>query len=219
MMAFGALAAAVAPSAFDGGSVEFIVHQSQGGYGVFYAVILLGIVGINSLNLYGIFMSTTSIVTALTRLRVGPRARALIITLAATMGTGVGLSASSDFLGNFLNFILLLAYFLIPWTAINLADFYLVRKETYDIPSIFDPAGRYRGVDLRTATAYALGVATELPFVNSSFYVGPLVAPLGGADISWCIGLVTSGAAYVFLMRRFMHDADRALVVANHPAF
>ncbi|WP_427924037.1 purine-cytosine permease family protein [Streptomyces sp. cg40] len=215
MMAFGVLAAAVAPSSFDGGSVEFIVHQSQGDYGVFYAVILLGIVGINSLNLYGIFMATTSIVTALTPLRVGPRSRALIITLAASAGTTVGLSASSDFLGNFLNFILLLAYFLIPWTAINLADFYLVRKETYDIPSIFDPAGRYQGVDLRTATAYAVGVATELPFVNSGFYVGPLVAPLGGADISWCIGLVTSGAAYVFLMRRFTRAGDGKLMAAT----
>ncbi|MFH9970086.1 cytosine permease [Streptomyces mirabilis] len=195
-----------------------IVHQSQGGYGVFYAVILLGIVGINLLNLYGIFMSTTSIVTALTALRVGPRVRVLIVTLAATVGTTVGLSASSDFLGNFLNFILLLAYFLIPWTAINLADFYLVRKETYDIPPIFDPAGRYRGVDLRTATAYAVGVATELPFVNSGFYVGPLVAPLGGADISWCIGLVTSAAAYIFLMRQFTRVDDGELVAAN-PSF
>lgn len=212
MMAFGAVAAAVAPGAFDGGSVEFIVHQSQGGYGVFYAVILLGIVGINALNLYGIFMSATSIVTAVKPLRLGPRARTLIITLAATLGTTVGLSASSDFLATFLNFILLLGYFLIPWTAINLADFYLVRKETYDIPSIFDPAGRYRGIDFRTATAYAVGIGTELPFVNSSFYAGPLVAPLGGADISWCIGLASSASAYVFLMRRFTRSDDGGLV-------
>jgi NCS1 family nucleobase:cation symporter-1 len=203
MMAFGAIAAAISANAFAGGSVEFIVHQAQGGYGVFYLVIVLGIVGINGLNLYGIFMSTTTIMTALTRFSVGRKGRAAIIGLAAAAGTTIGLAASSDFLGNFENFILLLAYFLIPWTAINLADFYLVRRDSYDIPAIFDPSGQYGGVDLRTTTAYLVGVLTELPFVNSGFYTGPLVADLGGADISWIVGLLTSAVAYLLLMRRF----------------
>ncbi|MEU0427430.1 cytosine permease [Streptomyces canus] len=203
MMAFGAVAAALSPHAFDGGSVTFVVHQAQGGYDLFYLVIILGIVGVNALNLYGIFMSTTTILTAVTSVHIGPRGRSALITAAAAIGTGVGLVAGSDFLGNFENFILLLTYFLIPWTAINLADFYLVRKETYDIAAIFDRAGRYGGIDPRTMTAYLVGVLTELPFVNSDFYTGPLVSHLGGADISWCVGLLTAAVTYLLLMRRF----------------
>lgn len=208
MMAFGAIAAAVSSNAFADGSVDFIVRQAQGMHGLFYLVILLGIIGVNSLNLYGIFMSATTILTALRPLSVGRWGRSAIIGSAAIVGTLIGLTASSDFLGNFENFILLLAYVLIPWTAINLVDFYLVRRDSYDIPAIFDPRGRYRGIDRRTMAAYLVGVAAELPFVNSSFYTGPLVAPLGGADVSWCIGLVVSGLLYYGLMRRFPSPLD-----------
>jgi NCS1 family nucleobase:cation symporter-1 len=106
-------------------------------------------------------------------------------------------------LTNFSNFILLLAYFLIPWTSINLADFYLVRKERYSIDDMFKPRGHYGGVDWRAMTAYLLGIIVEVPFIASPFYTGPVAIWLDGADLSWILGLFVAGGLYVFLMKRY----------------
>lgn len=204
MMCFGAIAVSAVPNAFDGGSVTFIVDQAQGPRALFFFIIVVGVTGINALNLYGLFMSVTTTVTAAaTRWRVSSYARAGVIVTAAAIGTLIGILGRDNFLGNFQSFLLLLAYFLIPWTAINLVDFYLIRRETYDIDAIFDPVGRYGGVDARTMTAYFLAVVAELPFMKTSFFTGPAVATLSNADIAWAVGLVVAAGIYWWLMRRF----------------
>ena len=53
------------------------------------------------------------------------------------------LAASEDFLGNFENFLLLVLYLFIPWTAVNLVDYYIVRRGHYAIAEIFNPHGMY----------------------------------------------------------------------------
>ena len=52
------------------------------------------------------------------------------------------LLASADFLNNFKNFVLLLLAVFVPWSAVNLVDYYLVSKEKVDIPALYDPQGR-----------------------------------------------------------------------------
>jgi len=46
-----------------------------------------------------------------------------------------------------------------------------------------------------------MGVLIQLPFVDTHFYSGPMVAQLGGIDISWIIGLVVPGILYYLLAR------------------
>ena len=46
------------------------------------------------------------------------------------------------------------------------------------------------------------GIAAELPFIAQPDYTGPLVARLGGADISWIIGFIVPAAVYLLLTRR-----------------
>lgn len=201
MMGFGAIAAAVAQKAFEGGSVAFIVRQAGGVSWLFFAVIILGILAANVLNLYGAFMSSTTTLSALWRLRVGRRQRALFVVGAGVVGTALAIAGRGNFLSNYESFILFLTYVLVPWTAINLVDFYLVRRRRYDIDAIFDPRGRYGAINWRAMAAYALGVAVEIPFVSTSFFTGPVVGLLGGADISWILGLIVSAGAYYALMR------------------
>jgi NCS1 family nucleobase:cation symporter-1 len=200
MMSFGSICAAVAAKSFEGGSVSFVVGLADPHW-VFSLIIVLGIVAVNVLNLYGMFMSATTTLTALRPTRMGSGMRFVFIVVAAVIGTVVAIAASADFLHNFENFILFLAYFLIPWTAINLVDFYFVRKEGYDIDAIFRADGVYGGINWRTMGAYVIGVAVEVPFVSASFYTGPFVKHLGGADISWIIGLIVASALYYVWMR------------------
>ncbi|WP_138419282.1 purine-cytosine permease family protein [Sinomonas gamaensis] len=203
MFILGAVGAATAGDAFQGGSVDFLVGQVGGFSWFFFAVIVVGIVGVQSLNLYGLYMSISTTLNSLFKVRIRFNVRVALILVSAVIATGLAVAGRTNFLDNFTNFILLLAYFLIPWTSINLADFYLVRKEKYSLQAIFDPKGEYGGVDWRSLTAYLVGVAIEVPFVNSDFFQGPMVNLLGGADISWILGIFASGGAYVFLMRKY----------------
>jgi NCS1 family nucleobase:cation symporter-1 len=164
-------------------------------------IIILGIVAVNVLNLYGMFMSTTTTVTALAKIRVHRSMRAGFVLGAAVVGTVLAVAATSNFLNDFENFILFLAYFLVPWTAINLMDFYFVRREKYDIASIFDIKGIYGRIDWRTMVAYLVAIAVEVPFMNTTFYTGPMVSHLGGGDISWILGLIVASGLYLLLHR------------------
>ena len=49
----------------------------------------------------------------------------------------IRIGASSNFPTNLLNLDLVLLVCLVPWTAINLIDFYVIHKGKYDIASIF----------------------------------------------------------------------------------
>jgi NCS1 family nucleobase:cation symporter-1 len=80
-------------------------------------------------------------------------------------------------------------------------DFYIVRRQRYNIAAVFDPDGEYGKMNLRALTAYFVGIAVEIPFMSTTFYTGPMVNRLGGADISWIIGVIVSGVLYLLLMR------------------
>ncbi len=212
MMAFGSIAVAVASSRFNSNSVSFIVGQAGSGLaGIFYFLVILGIIAANVLNLYGIFLTTTTTINAPQRLRTGLRGRLIFVLVAAIIGTTVAVLGQGNFITNYTNFLLLLLYFIIPWSAINLVDFYLLRHEQYDINSIFDPNGMYGRVNWWAILAYVVAILLELPFVNSTLYTGPLVAFLGGADIAWIIGLVVAAVLYYVLMRpRIVSPPEKA---------
>ncbi|MYU54642.1 MULTISPECIES: purine-cytosine permease family protein [Streptomyces] len=211
-MAFGVLAAAAAPAAFVGHEVTYLV--GLGGTGLtaafLYFVIALGKLTINILNTYGGFMSLVTSVSGFRRPgaagsgtpTVSPRARSLYIAGIMVAGTAVALLGKDSFLSSFKDFLLFLLTFFTPWSAINLVDYYLISKERYDIPALGDPAGRYGAWNAGALSVYVLGVLAQFPFLATHFYTGPLVAPLGGADISWLIGLAVPAALYWAVARR-----------------
>ena len=45
------------------------------------------------------------------------------------------------------------------------------------------------------------GVVVEIPFMSTTFYTGPMVAHLGGADIAWIVGLIVTSVTYFILGR------------------
>ncbi|HEX7324438.1 MAG TPA: cytosine permease [Rhodanobacteraceae bacterium] len=201
MMIFGAVVATLGIKAFNTDSVTFIVSLAPHASAfVFYIVILLGVFAINTLNLYGAFMSTVTTITALLKIRVGTQSRAWFIVAVAILGTIVASIGYSSFMTNFQNFILFLAYFLIPWTGVNLMDFYFVRRGRYDIKSITDIRDSIYGMwQWRTLTAYIIGIVVEIPFMSTTFYTGFMVPRLGGADISWILGIIVSAGLYAAL--------------------
>jgi nucleobase:cation symporter-1, NCS1 family len=84
--------------------------------------------------------------------------------------------------------------------AVNLADYFLVRRGRYDVASFFTADGAYGRYAWRGLLAYAIGLAAEWPFVAQPDYTGPLVTALGGADISWLVGWFAAAFVYLLLV-------------------
>ncbi|MGW1893157.1 purine-cytosine permease family protein [Streptomyces sp. NPDC002004] len=204
-MTFGVLVAAAAGEKFLADQVGLLV--GLGGAGLtasfLYFVIALGKLTVNVLNSYGGFMSLVTSVSGFRGQRVlGPRGRAAYIALIMVAGTAVALLGKDSFLPAFKDFLLFLLTFFTPWSAINLVDYYLISRERYDIPALSDPHGRYGAWRWDALLVYALGLLAQLPFLSTAFWTGPLVAPLGGADVSWIVGLVVPALLYWLLARR-----------------
>lgn len=198
-MTFGVLVAASAGGAFMNDQVEYVVELGGGGLvaSFLYFVIALGKLTINVLNTYGGFMSMVTSVSGFRGQKVlSPRGRTAYIALIMVAGTVVALLGKDSFLASFKDFLLFLLTFFTPWSAINLVDYYLISKERYDIPALFDPHGRYGAWRRDALLVYGVGLLAQLPFLVTHFYTGPLVDPLGGADISWIVGLAVPAALY-----------------------
>lgn len=167
-----------------------------------FIFIVYGQVAINVFNLYGAFMSTVTVIEPFSRLRVTPTVRGVFMFLISVIATALCTISQDNFIDYFLNFIFFMSYFLIPWTAINLVDYYLVRKGNYCVPDIFDLNGRYGRVNLVACGSFILAILLEVPFMNTTLYVGPIANALDGIDLAWIIGLLVPGLTYYFAMKR-----------------
>lgn len=116
------------------------------------------------------------------------------------VGVLIALLGYKHFVNNLSNFLDVLLVIFIPWSAVNLTDYFLVRRGNYDVTAFFIPDGVYGKVAWRGLVAYAVGLVAEWPFVSQPDYVGPFVSHLGGADISWLVGFFVSAVVYLILV-------------------
>ncbi|WEL93851.1 cytosine permease, partial [Tsukamurella tyrosinosolvens] len=61
---------------------------------------------------------------------------------------------------------------------------------------------RYGSWQWAALFAYAAGIVIQIPFLAQKLYTGPVTELLGGADISWIVGLVGTAAIYYPLAKR-----------------
>lgn len=187
------------------GDAMAAVRQATGWLGpVLMVLFLLNIICHNSMNLYG---SVLSLITAVQTFRPtwlpAARVRVLFSAVVLVGGVLVSLAASANFVSFFLNLIWALIGVLIPWSVINLLDFYVVKQQRYDIPSIFRAdGGRYGLVNANALLIYFGGVVVQIPFVENAFFTGPYAHLVPGADISWVISLVVTSAAYLLFHKK-----------------
>ena len=216
-MTLGAIVAAVAGPAFLESQVTFIGDLAGGAVIalLIYLVIVVGKLAVNCLNAYG------GLMTILTTATASPDCARAAMGSHGVCGTFISVSvliallASADFLANFRNFVLLLLLAFTPWSAINLVDYYLISKERVDIPALYDPNGRYGRWNLTALVCYAIGIAVQIPFVAQELYTGPLVDYLGGADISWLVGLVATTTFYYLWARKTTNPPAQMIYPAD----
>jgi nucleobase:cation symporter-1, NCS1 family len=171
---------------------------------------LLGLVTITTLNFYGASLTLLSVADSLkpSRLTLGKRVLTLLISTVAA--TGIALASTENFVEKFGQFLAVLLYLFTPWTAINLVDFYWVRRGHYSVREIFNPRGMYGRWNWRGLSAYAAGFVAMVPFFSvNGLYVGPVAAALGGADVAMLVGLPVATIVYLWACRSLDVEADR----------
>ncbi len=196
--AVGAYLAALIPSATDS-PVGAIARVSGK-----WALIIMAASLINActFNAYTGAFQVLSFANMWTRLKsMSVTLRVVPFVVVMALGVILAFFGYKNFVTNLSNFLDVLLVIFIPWSAVNLTDYFLVRRGEYHVASFFMAEGRYGWFLWRGLLAYAIGLLAEVPFVYQPDFTGFMVKHLGGADISWLVGWIVSAAVYLVLVR------------------
>jgi NCS1 family nucleobase:cation symporter-1 len=212
------LAAWFGVSKFDTiGSINAAGDHVFTGFGAVVLILAtLGLVSVMALNMYGGSLTLISAVDSVKKIRPKLSVRIVTVGFTAVLSLIGALTASDNFLTNFNNFLLLVLYLFIPWTAVNLVDYYVVRRGHYAIAEIFNPNGIYGRWGWRGLVSYLVGFGAMVPFFSvGTLFTGPAANALGGADISFFVGLPVAGVLYWVLSRSIDVAAETRVAEAE----
>jgi nucleobase:cation symporter-1, NCS1 family len=182
-------------------------------------VSVAGFLPIIALNTYSAMLTVLTGVDSFRKIaptrsaRIGAVLAISAILLACTLsikGNGVALLNT---------FLVLMLYFLVPWTAVNLVDYFFVRKGRYAITHFFTPNGIYGAWQVRGIAAYLIGFAAMIPFFSivdnesgKEIFVGYFAHLMSGIDLAWLVGLIVAGATYFVLSRSLDLVAEEKVI-------
>jgi nucleobase:cation symporter-1, NCS1 family len=199
------LGAMIGPAVTDGNVVTAIAHLAGPVSLLIMLLLAPGVAVAGAICLYGGALALITLGhTLVPRWRAASRARIVIASVTFVVALLISMAGAGNFLTLYSHFNELLLYLLVPWTAVNLVDYYLIRFGDYHVPSFFAADGGVYGHYNFTALAcYLVGIAVQVPFVATDFYTGPLARAIGGVDLSWVAGIVVVSPVYYFAVRSF----------------
>jgi NCS1 family nucleobase:cation symporter-1 len=169
-----------------------------------------------AITLYSGTVAMLSAAEAFRPLRSTVRLRMKTVVCGGTLSVAAVLLMPQNILDSFSAFLSILGYFLIPWTAVNLTDYYFVRRGVYSITDIMQANGGIYGRWNRAGIiSYAFGFAAMIPFFSTSLYTGPIAIKMDKADIAFSVGLFIATTVYLVLMRNFDRRAEFGLVAKS----
>jgi nucleobase:cation symporter-1, NCS1 family len=188
------------------------------GFGSLLAIIsivaLLATVGMNAYSAMLTFITT---VDSIRQVRPSQTLRVAVIAAITILWIVVAVAFGGDAITYVNAMLVIMLYFLMPWTAVNLIDYFWLRRGRYSIRDLFTPHGLYGAWGGRGLISYAIGFVASTPFfVVPNVYDGPIAARLGGVDVGWFVSLVATSCAYLFLSRRFDPTAESAAIARGN---
>lgn len=189
---------------------------------VVVVVTILAFLPVIAMNIYSAKLTTLTCVDSIKHIEPTRKARILAIGFVILLQLGVALSIQGSDTGlSVLGiYLVVMLYFLVPWTAVNLTDYFFVRRGRYAIPHFFTPHNTlYGSWGMRGIASYAIGFVAMIPFfyifdgvAQKEVYVGPLARALGNIDVAWLVGLIVSGLAYYWLSRSIDLKHEEAVI-------
>lgn len=185
-----------------------------GGLGTILVVVsVLALVATMGIGVYSGMLTALTGLDSFKPVVTTRRLRILFILVLEAIATVIGLLLPDDYLTSLFNTLSIMLYLLVPWTALNLVDFFIVRRGHYAITDLLRSEGVYGIWAWRGLTAFAAGLLSMAPFmVLPTLYVGPISRHLGGVDISFVVGLLVSGIVYLLLSRSIDTDAEQRAI-------
>ncbi|MDG7007271.1 MAG: cytosine permease [Nitrososphaerota archaeon] len=187
----GALVGSITPVQ-SGASYFGGLNSAVGAFGwVAMVTLILGAFAADALNLY---------TNSLSALVLGVKTnRWKTVAAGAVVGFVLAVAVGEQFEPFYESFLLLLSYWIMPWLAIVIVDFFLARRTT--VESSANP----KGWDIGALAVYLVSVVVSVPFmvplISIGFPVGALASWFGGADFSYFISFLVA-AALTTLVRR-----------------
>lgn len=171
------------------------------------AMTILAFLPVIAMNIYSAKLTTITGWDCFSKVDPTAKVRIVAIIFVALLQLSVAMYiyTSSSGLSVLNVYLIVMLYFLVPWTAVNLTDYFFVRRGRYAIPHFFLPKDNIYGVwGGRGLLAYMIGFVAMIPFFcifngPDEIYVGPLARAMGSVDLAWLVGLIVSGIAYYVL--------------------
>jgi NCS1 family nucleobase:cation symporter-1 len=175
-------------------------------------VFTLGLIAVIVLNMYGGSLTLISSIDSFKKVKATLGIRVITVVITAAISGVLAIFVTGSFETYFSDFLFLVLYFFIPWTAVNLTDYFIVRKGHYAIAEIFKPRGIYRRWGWQGIVAYLVAFACMTPFFDlGTFYTGFISKAMGGVDISLFIGLPVAAILYWLFTRGLDLKSEQAL--------
>lgn len=167
-------------------------------------LIIIGILEGNVMNLYSAYMSTMTMFTGFHRPSRGNLGlKFLLMLVLIAIATLIALLAQERFDEYFADMLSAMIYMVVPWSAINLCDYYLVRKGRYAVNDMFTVTGIYGRYKWTGIVAYVTSIVIQIPFMSFSFYAGSIERMIG-ADVAWIPGLIVPTVLYYEFEKRLI---------------
>jgi purine-cytosine permease-like protein len=168
------------------------------------------------LNAYSGMLTIVTGIDSINKITSTKALRITGILILAVIWLGISLSLNGNAINALYDSLSIMLYLLVPWTAVNLTDYFFVRKGHYAIMDFFSPTGIYGAWDWRGIAAYFIGFAASVPFFNlAGVYEGPIAHALGDVDISWAPGLAVAAVVYWVFMRGANLAGERKEIEAS----
>lgn len=202
LMLLGAFIAAALTGTAPLEGVRDLANQVVPGSGSWLLLAALpGLISVITVNIYAAAMELITIADSIRPVTPTRGIRVLACVVVGAAAFIGNMLSTGSFLDSFGAFLVILLYILVPWTSVNLVDYYFVRRGTYAIREIFDRNGIYGTWGTRGLIAYFIGIVAMIPFAMTSWYTGPIAEALGGVDLALFVGLAASGVSYLVLAR------------------
>lgn len=192
MIWLGGIGVLVSSFAGNLGPVQAL-EDLTGGFGpIAMATVVLSTLPVSAMNLYGGSLSLLTIKV--------PVGRQLGVAVVAVLGLGATLLMQHDPYGAFYDFLLLLAYLVVPFSVVLLADYYL-RMRNDPIKSAAALFDRTRPIEWGFVAMLSGWIASFL-FWNTALVQGPFASVSEDVgDIAYYVGGAVALLAYLVLRK------------------
>src|SRR6266513_917880 len=188
------------------GDLLAAVVSPLGGFGtLILALLALSVVANNVPNDYSLGLSVQVFGRPFQRVK-----RYVWTLIGAVIYVAIALPAAANFAHTLTDFLLIIAYWLGPWSIILIIEHFVFRHGQYNVDDWNNPSRL--PVGWAALVSMAFGIVGVLLGADQIYYVGPIAKLVGpyGMDIGFELGVVFAAISYLILRRIEINTSEKS---------